>query len=632
MSALSIQVPFPVFQDRDGQPLDNGYVWIGTANLNPQTNPVVAYYDSALTIPAVQPLRTLNGFISRAGTPAQVYVDGVNYSILVQDSKGSTVYNFLDGSGISPNACGVTYDPPFTGAVSYPVCEKLAQTFSVMDFGATGDGITDDTAAIQTAINSAVALNVGSVYVPNGVYLIYGTLILQSGIVLYGDNPVGEYILGNPQARGATFLKNNDVAVLAAHPFVELSTSSCVQGIFFKSTNTTTALNLGAVTFGKFNALTTNVTNAILNNCAFTLTRSETVSSANTTKAIFLPARSIGYANYFHRITDIIINNVDIAINLQAQANANIFSNIVTRECHIHYQLTGATSECIENSFTSIGLFSISGTLSPDPIGFQLTSNSKNNIFTSYTTEMFGKTFDIDNTSNPNTFLGISNESTPSYANECLDLNFQPPSNVSNKVLMPFVTKTVGTRNTIGVGSSFVQQFEITGTLPEQNNNAGTLVAGDPDNKVIFRLPTNFTKNSKSSFFGKLKVFGYGPFGNGCGMIDVDFAYSVRDETTSAGSFSIFRVDTLGNEITGLYFLTGVASALPMGVALVGGNYGAFPFVYIRCFLEINVQAYGAFEDFFATFQTLSSTATADVTANDVTDSITMLTVGTTSV
>jgi hypothetical protein len=28
MSALSIQVPFPVFQDRDGQPLDNGYVWI----------------------------------------------------------------------------------------------------------------------------------------------------------------------------------------------------------------------------------------------------------------------------------------------------------------------------------------------------------------------------------------------------------------------------------------------------------------------------------------------------------------------------------------------------------------------------------------------------------------------------
>ena len=111
MSALSIQVPFPVFQDRDGQPLDNGYVWIGTANLNPQTNPVVAYYDSALTIPAVQPLRTLNGYISNAGTPAQVYVDAVSFSILVQDSKGSMIYNFSDGTGISPNAAGIVYDP-----------------------------------------------------------------------------------------------------------------------------------------------------------------------------------------------------------------------------------------------------------------------------------------------------------------------------------------------------------------------------------------------------------------------------------------------------------------------------------------------------------------------------------------
>jgi hypothetical protein len=166
MSALSIQVPFPVFQGRDGQPLENGYVWIGEPNLNPQTNPVVAYFDAALTIPAAQPLRTLNGYVSRAGTPAQIYVDGVNFSILVQDSKGSMVYNFPDGSGISPDACGVTYDPPFTGGVPYPVCEKLAQIVSVMDFGAVGDGVADDTAAIQAALNtgSAVTAPHGSIF------------------------------------------------------------------------------------------------------------------------------------------------------------------------------------------------------------------------------------------------------------------------------------------------------------------------------------------------------------------------------------------------------------------------------------------------------------------------------------
>jgi hypothetical protein len=176
MSALSIQVPFPVFQDRDGQPLENGYVWVGVANLNPQTNPVVAYYDAALTVPAAQPLRTLNGYISRAGTPAQIYVDAANYSILVQDSKGSMVYNFPDGTGINPDACGVIYDPPFTGGVPIPVCEKLAQFVSVKDFGAVGDGVTDDTAAIQAALDSGAF----TVNVPDGTYKIKNSLVLNA--------------------------------------------------------------------------------------------------------------------------------------------------------------------------------------------------------------------------------------------------------------------------------------------------------------------------------------------------------------------------------------------------------------------------------------------------------------------
>lgn len=151
MSALSIQVPFPVFQDRDGQPLDNGYVWIGTANLNPITNPVAVYYDAALTIPAVQPLRTLNGYISRAGTPAQIYVDGVNFSILVQDSKGTMVYSFPDGTGLSPNAFGITYTPPFTNSVSTTVGDKLSEFITPQDFGALADGVIDDSVAIQNA-------------------------------------------------------------------------------------------------------------------------------------------------------------------------------------------------------------------------------------------------------------------------------------------------------------------------------------------------------------------------------------------------------------------------------------------------------------------------------------------------
>jgi len=190
MSALSVQVPFPVFQDRDGQLLENGYVWIGEPNLNPQTNPVVAYFDAALTIPAAQPLRTLNGYISRAGTPAQIYVDAVNYSILVQDSKGSMVYSFPNGTGISPDACGVTYNPPFTGGAAYPVCQKLAQTVSVKDFGAVGDGTTDDTAAIQAAINAVNAAGGGTVLFPDPSpdYRITAPISLFSFVTLQGQS------------------------------------------------------------------------------------------------------------------------------------------------------------------------------------------------------------------------------------------------------------------------------------------------------------------------------------------------------------------------------------------------------------------------------------------------------------
>jgi hypothetical protein len=50
--------------------------------------------------------------------------------------------------------------------VPIPVCEKLAQFVSVKDFGAVGDGVANDTAAIQAA------LDVGQdVYFPGGVYL-----------------------------------------------------------------------------------------------------------------------------------------------------------------------------------------------------------------------------------------------------------------------------------------------------------------------------------------------------------------------------------------------------------------------------------------------------------------------------
>jgi hypothetical protein len=153
----------------------------------------VAYYDAALTIVAAQPLRTLNGYISRAGTPAQIYVNGPNFSILVQDSKGSMVYNFPDGTGIGPNACDIAYDPPFAGAVEYPVCEKLEQYISFKDFGAVGNGIADDSNAWTafTSVNTGMKLIPAGSYLINSVVYVYPKDVIRDNVQLFPPGQVG---------------------------------------------------------------------------------------------------------------------------------------------------------------------------------------------------------------------------------------------------------------------------------------------------------------------------------------------------------------------------------------------------------------------------------------------------------
>jgi hypothetical protein len=213
MSVLSIQPTYPIFTDSDGQPLENGYVWIGAVNLDPQVNPINVYWDADLTILAAQPIRTLAGYPSNSGTPARLYVNG-DYSIRVMDKKGSMVYSApsaterYDGGVISNiNASQVLYDPAGTGAVQTTVQTKLREYVSVKDFGATGDGITDDTAAIQAAITASTGAN--KLIFPRGTYRFSSPLTIsnidvdfQKSILRY-DGPVGNFALRLSSNAGA---------------------------------------------------------------------------------------------------------------------------------------------------------------------------------------------------------------------------------------------------------------------------------------------------------------------------------------------------------------------------------------------------------------------------------------------
>jgi hypothetical protein len=69
------------------------------------------------------------------------------------------------------------------GAVGKTLNNKMQDLVSVKDFGAKGDGTTDDTASIQAAINLACTYG-GNVYLPAGTYKISAALVFTMNSVV----------------------------------------------------------------------------------------------------------------------------------------------------------------------------------------------------------------------------------------------------------------------------------------------------------------------------------------------------------------------------------------------------------------------------------------------------------------
>lgn len=258
MSILLQINPFEFFVDADGDALDAGYIYIGEPNKDPQQYPVQVFYDSALTIPAPQPLRTSNGYVLRNGSPTFLFING-NYSIRVLDKKQRQVYYVADFLLIG-NQAPLTQDSLVTflrdksayvrdtiaqlrtvdstkymyayitgyyakgdggGGFYYYDASDLAsldnggtvivaadnarwklirhgEPVSIRQFGAKGDGVANDTPAIQAAVNS-----VTSVFAPPGTYLIDTVFFPNS---TSDSLPLGRTFTGTDQT---IFLQNS---------------------------------------------------------------------------------------------------------------------------------------------------------------------------------------------------------------------------------------------------------------------------------------------------------------------------------------------------------------------------------------------------------------------------------------
>lgn len=178
MTLPVITSPFDVYVDLAGLTLNGGDVYIGIAGMDPQTNPQAVWWDAAATIAATQPLDTLGGYIMHNGTPARAYT-AATYSMRVRDRAGVQV--FYEPNAFTPQITltDLTFTQAGTGAVNRTALSKMREVFSVADFGATGDGTTDDTVNLQKAEDAALAAG-AELWFPPGTYMLGALLVKRS--------------------------------------------------------------------------------------------------------------------------------------------------------------------------------------------------------------------------------------------------------------------------------------------------------------------------------------------------------------------------------------------------------------------------------------------------------------------
>jgi hypothetical protein len=100
--------------------------------------------------------------------------------------------------------------------------------FNALDFGAKGDGKTDDTAAIQGALRAA-GQSGGTVFLPGAVYLIGGTLEVPQSVSLRGTFEAPPRT--GPGGGGTVLLATAGRGQETGTPFILLRTNSTVRGL-----------------------------------------------------------------------------------------------------------------------------------------------------------------------------------------------------------------------------------------------------------------------------------------------------------------------------------------------------------------------------------------------------------------
>lgn len=171
------------------------------------TTPKATYTDATLTSVNANPV------VLDARGEAQVWLGSGAYTFVLKDASGVTVWT-VDGVIDPAYAVQLSFESEddakgdalmsvkarYPGAIARTQHDKNAETVSVLDFGAKGDGVADDTVAIQAALDSGAA----QVFIPptSAFYRVTNTLNMNAAV----------YGLGGPFRASSTIKMDSATA------------------------------------------------------------------------------------------------------------------------------------------------------------------------------------------------------------------------------------------------------------------------------------------------------------------------------------------------------------------------------------------------------------------------------------
>jgi hypothetical protein len=268
-----------------------------------------------------------------------------------------------------------------TGAVNRPINEKLAEIVSVKDFGAIGDGTTDDTVAIQAAMDAGY-----NIVIPSGTYKVtssinvrlettitgYGTCLIVGyhtnavfyfkGLTVAGSNAGKSLIQGVNFTNGATytpseFIRLGDTTTTGALNYLGAAINTEIRQCSF--------YGVATQAIGIYRAYNVSIKNCTITNFTGTGVKTFQSVSDNTTWAY-------GTSIYSTDFTNIVGNGI-----IAASGDIEVFGGVI-EGCSlggVEISATNGLSDYPQVSFHGVYFeantnYQVKSTYRPTNVGF----------------------------------------------------------------------------------------------------------------------------------------------------------------------------------------------------------------------------------------------------------------------